>query len=77
MQRLIKTSVILFLIAIVIVACTSSKIVNLQKIESKIFESIPEKQLPKDNLPAKRIEIMLADRTLVANTLSVANKELS
>ena len=59
--------------SILIVACTSTKLANLRQIESKIFISIPEKQLPIDNLPSKRLEIRVADRSLSANWVSTDN----
>lgn len=73
MQKNIRTFTVLFFTSILIVACTSTKLANLQKIESKIFVSIPEKQLPKDNIPSERLEIKVADRTLTANWVSSDN----
>ena len=70
-----------FLLATVFFFACSQKIAlktaqsnNLKQVENTMFALIPEKQLPKDSLPAERLKIELSDRTLFANWVSAGDK---
>ena len=52
------------------IALEKTRKTNLEQLEKKIFILIPERELPKDNLPSERIKLELNDRTLYANWVS-------
>jgi len=70
MKKAINFLLFLSLILMALIYCTNSRRINLTKIEKKMFRLVPEKQLPKDDLPSERIKLEIEDRILYANWVS-------